>query len=397
MTTEIPAAKEKILQLLRRIRFFDGLKIAELKRLGGLITLTLAKRGEIIFHQGDLADNFYILDKGRVEIYLEEGADIEVVASLSRSGDFFGEMALIDDSPRAATVKATTHAKFLVLSRNAFDELIQRHPSIHLDITRALTHNLRHTDSGFVSTILAKNRQLADTLTKLKETQEELLRQERLSLVGRLSSSIIHDLKKPLTCISGYAQLLGSEVYEAPKRHQYSEKITQEVKRLVDMINEILLFARGEQQIHKKDINLHEWVNEASELIQGDFETANIEFNCQVQFDARLFIDPEKFKSVFYNIAANAVAAMPHGGKFTFSYHRNRDSIRLDFTDTGIGMAPEVQSRVFDEFFSQRKDGTGLGMAIVKRIIEAHGGVIKVHSQINKGTTFSIFLPAESK
>ncbi|MCX6640358.1 MAG: cyclic nucleotide-binding domain-containing protein [bacterium] len=394
-TSNTHTSEEIVLQLLRRVHFLDSLKIAELKKLAGLTYLYSARKGEIIFHQGDPPDRFYILGKGSVEVICEVGSGSEVVATLGRSGDFFGEMALIDDSPRSATIKAATAVKLLVLTRAAFDDLIQEHPGIQFEITRALTHNLRHTDSGFVATILEKNRQLAETLAKLREAQEELLRRERLSLVGKLASGIIHDLKKPLTCISGYAQLLGGDSYDTPKRHQYSDKITHEVKRLVDMINEILQFARGEQQINRQQVDLREWVNDAAELMQCDFENSHIEFHKEIRFDTRLSIDPEKFKSVFYNIAANALAAMPRGGKFTFVCDRSDEGVRMDFIDNGVGMAPDVQKRVFDEFFSQRKDGTGLGMAIVKRIIEAHHGNIEVQSKLNQGTTFTILLPLE--
>jgi len=189
---------EEIAQkLLRRIHFFDGLNIEELEHLSTLVSKRVALPGEVIFRQGDAPDAFYIIESGEIEIVLEASEDeSETIATLSRAGDFFGEMALIDDQPRSATVKARTETKLLVISKSDFSDLIRDYPSIHLEVSRALSHNLRHSDSRFAETIMQKNRQLAEALSNLREAHEELLRRERLSLLGRLASGIIHDLKK---------------------------------------------------------------------------------------------------------------------------------------------------------------------------------------------------------
>ena len=249
MITDSVTTEESALQLLRLIHFFDNLKIEDLERLATLVTFKSFEPGEVIFRQGDPPGDFYIIKQGRVEIVREDSDGSEVIATLSRAGDFFGEMALIEDRPRSATVRTGAQTELLIVSCSDFNELIQSDPSIHREISRALSYNLRHTDSRFTETILEKNRQLAEALANLKAAQEELLRRERLSLVGKLASGVIHDLKKPLTCISGYAQLLGGQSLAEEKRRQYSGKIIHEVQRLVNMVNEILQFARGEQQI----------------------------------------------------------------------------------------------------------------------------------------------------
>lgn len=390
-------AAQTATSLLRRIHFFDGLSIEELEFLSHLVSARDALPREIIFHQGDAPDAFYVIVSGEIEIVLEvPGEEPEVIASLSRSGDFFGEMALIEDQPRSATARAHTETELLAISRSDFSRLIEDHPSIHLEVTRALSHNLRHSDSRFAETILEKNRQLAEALKNLEDAHQELLRRERLSLVGKLASGIIHDLKKPMTCISGYSQLLGGATVPDEKRKQYAGKITTEVQRLTDMINEILRFGRSEQSISMSPVNLKEWVKDVAEFLRGDFDKAAIKFKTSVKFAGAVNIDAEKFKNVFYNIASNALAAMPKGGVFSITCARENDKIRMDFEDNGIGMGEEVKARVFEDFFSQRKDGTGLGMAIVKRIVEAHRGTITVWSELGKGTRYTIYLPLET-
>jgi signal transduction histidine kinase len=393
MPTETIAVDEAITNLLRRVHLFDNLKIEELELVAGLVESITFEEGDVIFRQGDPPDGLYVIESGRVELVLGSSEDSEVIASFGRSGDCFGEMALVEDAPRSTTVQAMGDTKLFLISRSDFEALSEQFPAIQGEVQEALSHDLRHTDSRFAETILQKNRQLAAALTELKAAQEELLRKERLSLVGKLASGIIHDLKKPMTCISGYSQLLGSVQLTEEKRVQYAEKITSEVQRLVEMINEILQFARGEQQIVKSKVNLKEWISEIEEFLCQDFIGSCVEFQKELHYEGPLWIDSEKFKSVFYNISANALAAMAKGGVFRLESHQAEGKVRLDFIDNGLGMGEEALQRVFEDFFSQRRDGTGLGMAIVKRIVEAHEGTIAVESELGKGTRFSIYLP----
>lgn len=397
MTTDLTANRDAVLLLLRRIHFFDGLKFEELERLSARVSLITAQKGEVIFRTGDPPEAFYIIEHGKVEILRESPQGNEIIATLARSGDCFGEMALLEDRPRSSTVRAAANTELLVISRPNFDDLIREYPSIHMEVTKALSYNLRRSDSYFVEQILQKNAQLAQALKELKEAQEQLLQKERLSLVGRLAAGIIHDLKKPLTCISGYAQLLGMDSMTAEKRQQYSANITREVQRLCEMAGEIQQFARGDLEVKRRRIRLDEWLREAVAAVSENLKAAKVHFVRRVEYKEMVLLDPDRFKSVFYNLAAAAVAAMPNGGTFTFSCRKQESQLRMDFSDTGLGMSEEACRRVFDDFFGQRGDGTGLGLAIVKRIVESHGGTITVDSEPGKGSRFTILLPLEAE
>ena len=375
--------------------FHIGLKIEDLEFLGSIVNFRTLAAGEVIYQQGDAAEAFYAIEKGHIEVISESLGAPEVIANFSRRGDYFGEVALITDGPRSATVKTVTESKLLVLTRKDFLNLETDNPGIFNEVAEILSRGTRYNDSHFAETILRKNEQLAHALDELEEAQEELLRRERLSLVGKLASGIIHDLKKPMTCISGYAQLLGGKSVTDERRKRYGYKITQEVHRLVDMINEILQFARGEQKIVCTRVNIDDWLSEILGILHREFEDGRINFQKKIELDERLHIDSEKFKSVFFNIAANAITAMPEGGTFQFACSRQSQNARLEFIDTGVGMSAETASHVFEDFFSQAKDGTGLGMAIVKRIVEAHQGTIEVESELGKGTKYTVLLPLE--
>jgi signal transduction histidine kinase len=395
MTTDLTTNRDTVLLLLRRIHFFDGLKFEELERLSARVSLIAVEPGEILFRAGDAPEAFYIIEHGRVEIVRQTERGEEILATLGRSGDFFGEMALLEDRPRSSTVRAREATELLVISRSNFEELIREYPSMHLEVTKALSFNLRRSDSYFVEKILEKNAQLEQALADLKEAQEQLLQKERLSLVGSLAAGIIHDLKKPLTCISGYAQLLARDSLAPQKREQYSSGITREVMRLVEMTGEIQQFARGDMEIQRRKLKLEDWIGEAAATMHDQFETAQVHFIRKIEYDGAVMIDPDKFNSVFYNIAAHALASMPNGGSLTFSCWREGGSVRLDFSDTGMGMTEAVCRRLFEDFFAQQRDGTGLGFAIVKRIVESHKGTISVESRPAQGSRFTILLPLE--
>ena len=134
MTTDQSTEQENILLLLRRIHFFDGLKFEELERLSSLVNLVSAKAGEVIFRHGDPPEAFYIIERGRVQILRPGSNGEEVVAVLGRSGDFFGEMALIDDRPRNADVDALGFCQLLFLARRDFDRLLEREPALRAHI-----------------------------------------------------------------------------------------------------------------------------------------------------------------------------------------------------------------------------------------------------------------------
>jgi signal transduction histidine kinase len=395
MTTDLTANRDTVLLLLRRIHFFDGLKFEDLERLSSRVSLIRVEPGEPIFRTGDAPESFYILEHGRVEILRDSPQGEEILATLGRSGDFFGEMALLENRPRFSTVRALNPCELLVISRANFDDLIREYPSIHLEVTKALSFNLRRSDAYFMEKILEKNAQLTQALSDLKAAQEQLLQKERLSLVGRLASGIIHDLKKPLTCISGYAQLMENSTLAKEKRLQFCANLHREVQRMVSMMGEIQQFARGDLEINRRRVSLEAWVKEVTAALSPDFDAAQVHFIRKIEYDGSLFIDPDRFKSAFSNLAAQAIASMPDGGTFTFSCRREGPHVRMDFADTGLGMSPQVRDRIFEDFFAQRQ-GSGLGMAIVKRIVESHGGTITVESYAGEGSCFTILLPLET-
>ncbi len=223
---------------------------------------------------------------------------------------------------------------------------------------------------------------------------QEMVQSERLSAVGRMASVIIHDIKNPMGTLRVYAQVMkkksGNE--EAAK---LADEMIHQVDRFVNMTQEILDFTRGVSASNFAEVDFGEIMDGVLSFIENDLTKNNIQLIKNAQFKGKVMLDQDKMVRVFYNIASNARDAMPNGGSLTVTTQRDNGFVRTDFKDTGTGMPEEVKKRIFEPFMTYgKKHGTGLGMAIVKKVIDDHKGRIEIDSEMGKGTTIKIFLPA---
>jgi K+-sensing histidine kinase KdpD len=225
---------------------------------------------------------------------------------------------------------------------------------------------------------------------------QEMVANERLSAVGKMASVIIHDIKNPMGTLRVYAQVMkrksGNE-----EANKLADEMIHQVDRFVNMTQEILDFTRGVSASNFQELEFFDLMNGVLDFIQKDLEKNNIRLKKFVQFKGIVDLDQDKIVRMFYNIASNARDAMPQGGILTVTTIEQNGYVRIDFTDTGTGMPEEVQKRIFEPFMTYgKKHGTGLGMSIVKKVIEDHNGTIEIHSVMGKGTTITIYLPIKN-
>jgi signal transduction histidine kinase len=239
-----------------------------------------------------------------------------------------------------------------------------------------------------------RNRELQATLDELRATQDELIRAERLSVVGRMASSIIHDLKNPMTSIKGFAQLLGQDELSPEQRHYYSKTISRSVDRFVGMTQEILDYVRGDTSLDLKRVPASELINDVCTFVEPDFLAKELRIQTDLAFTDSILVDRDKFQRVFLNIANNARDAMDSGGVLTITSQQVDDQVEFRLQDTGPGIPPEIMDRLFEPFVTHGKpSGTGLGLAIVKKVVEEHGGAVRVENHAGQGACFVITLP----
>jgi signal transduction histidine kinase/CRP-like cAMP-binding protein len=221
----------------------------------------------------------------------------------------------------------------------------------------------------------------------------EVVHNERLSAVGRMANTIIHDLKSPMNTIKAYTKMLQQEV-QNPKATEIADEVIHQADRLINMIREILDYSRGVISLELNTVNVQDLIMTMFRFLDKDFKERNIIIDTDLQYTGEWRMDADKIIRVLFNIAGNAADAMKSGGAFTIRTAEENNKLKLELSDTGIGMSPEIKSKLFEPFFTHgKKYGTGLGMAIVKKIIDDHGGSIEVMSEEGVGTSFTILLP----
>jgi signal transduction histidine kinase len=239
-----------------------------------------------------------------------------------------------------------------------------------------------------------RNEQLEATLAELKETQDELVRAERLSTVGKMASSIIHDIKSPLTVIKNYVKFLVRDDLTTEKRQQMARIVMNAIDNFTGMTQEILDYAHGESTLTLQPVNVGSFVESVCSFMETNFASRGIETQIALAFSDTLVMDAEKMRRVFYNIASNAYDAMEQGGTFTITNRVKDDYVEFHLKDTGPGIPEQIQDTLFEPFVSWgKKHGTGLGLAIARKIVEDHGGYIGLVSEDGQGVDFIIRLP----
>lgn len=227
---------------------------------------------------------------------------------------------------------------------------------------------------------------------ELARYREQQLREERLVAIGHLLAGVLHDLRTPMTVISGFAQLMVDA--DQPTRAAYAERILSQFDVMSAMAGEVLGFARGESQLLVRKVYLRKFMREIEEHLRHELAERPIVLQCDLGYQGTAYFDENKLRRAIHNLARNAVQAMPQGGRLTLAVAVSGDQLVLTCSDTGMGVPEEVRDRLFEAFATAGKaDGTGLGLAIVKRIVDEHGGTVSCQSQPGQGTTFTIALP----
>jgi signal transduction histidine kinase/putative methionine-R-sulfoxide reductase with GAF domain len=233
----------------------------------------------------------------------------------------------------------------------------------------------------------------ASRAIQFARAKEERINQDRLASIGQMLSGMLHDLKSPMTIVSGYVQLM-AQTEEASSRERYTEMILKQLDHMAAMTREVLQFARGESNLLVRKVYLHKFIAEVTEHLERELAGKNVKLEIDARFTGVAFFDELKLHRVIQNIARNAAQAMPDGGTFRVLVDADADSLHFAFSDTGRGIPSELEGRMFQPFATSGKaDGTGLGLAIVKKIIDEHGGKVSYESAAGRGTTFHVTLP----
>ena len=225
--------------------------------------------------------------------------------------------------------------------------------------------------------------------------------QDSAMLLAQLAGGLAHEIKNPLSTMAINLALLQEEwdrlgTPDAPHVARSLKRVRtlqSEVSRLEDILEEFLAFARG-GRVNRKPEDLSRIVHEVLDFVEPENQRAGIRQHADLQRGIPLVrVDETQIKQAILNLLVNARQAMPDGGELLVRTERVANSVRLTVTDTGHGMTPDELARCFDVFWSNKKGGTGLGLASAKRIVEEHEGHIEVVSDVGRGTSFALTLP----
>ena len=234
---------------------------------------------------------------------------------------------------------------------------------------------------------------LEDKIDQLTETQQRLIRSEKLAAIGSMSSYVAHEIRNPLVTIGGFAKTLSRFTFTDAKIKVNIDIIIEEVKHLEKILNNITDFAKPSKP-EKIDVQICEIMENTCLLMENYFQEKHITLQKKYETGVpEAPVDPTQIKQVFLNILMNAVESMPDGGKLDVKIKSIDGSVKIYIVDAGKGMKQDVLQNIYDPFFTTKPSGTGVGLSVSLKIIEDHGGTIDAISEQGKGTTMLLTLP----
>ena len=352
------------------LAFFDEENARKLANSAELSTL---KSGDLIFREGEGADSIKLVVKGVVRLTKLDSEGKEQLLAFVRENEFFGEFGVLDGKPRSASAYAGDDGTVLAsLPRDAVIGVFnQSGVQGVMKIALHIVGKLRTINERYV---------------------EERLRKERMTLIGEMADCIIHDLRSPFCVI----QIVTDLLRRSPPADltEYCDMVEAQIARVQHMVEEILDFSRGKPQLKLESVSMED--------ILGRFKSFNQAFLAKLQVElvtgtppVVIEADGDKIFRVFQNIVNNAVEAFGGDpGRLEIRVEEAGEALLIDVKDNGPGIPEAMRASMFQPFSTMGKaKGNGLGMAITKSIVEAHGGTIAFTTANGQGTTFHIQLP----
>jgi signal transduction histidine kinase len=352
-------------------------------KLCELAIIKTFQHDQVIFDEGETSDFLYLVLEGKVEFRKSQSYEQFQIISAACANDFFGEFGVLDGSPRSAQAVVSQTAVLAKISRTNLMEILDNtESSVILKLFHYIIQRLRITTEEYV---------------------KQLAYKDKMVLVGEMVNSIMHDFKSPLSGINLASEMI-KQFHHDPETIEWCNLMNIQTQRMTLMASDLLDFAKGNNILNKSTLNIKKSLEKFIELNKIYFNDANI--NVKVECPSELMIcgDEQKLLRVWQNLATNAVEAFQdQKGEITITVKKVmttdlNEGVHIQFYDNGKGIAQDVLPTIFDPFVTfGKKKGTGLGTAIIKSIIEAHGGKISVSSEPNQGTTFDIYLPLETE
>jgi signal transduction histidine kinase len=372
-------------------RAFPGIKPNEIEELIAHSQVGAYEPGTILCRENAVENRFYMILEGEAEVSKSINNSEARLLKTLLPGDFFGEMALIHNAPRAATVTAKTPLTTLELDKTAFDRVLHNSSSIAMAMVSEISNRLRQNDQMAVDDLRMRASELAEAYQKLAE--QELARREFLT-------NVAHELRSPLMVASGYLQMLQKGIMTGDQLTTGIETVARNVQQIATLVNDILF-------LQEMDLVLPDFqavdMNEIARQVTERYESKAKEREVNLRFKPGPGLPPvlgdaKSLERALMALVDNAIKFSPKGGDVEVRLSGQADNVFAAVEDHGIGIATENLPRIFDRFYHIEKSGDnlfgglGLGLAITRQVIEQHHGSLDVHSTPGQGSTFTVTL-----
>ncbi len=331
-------------------------------------------RGTVIFEEGDLSDSIYLVLEGTIGFSKKVTNRGHLQISQSHKGEYFGEIGVLINDRRSLRAEAKTPCTIACIPGAALVSYLRKMPAPVQGLMQSIIAHLQGTTKKFV---------------------DDRIHQEKMALVGNMTNTIIHDFKNPFCLISLSSQLLRQRNND-PETQKLCQNIERQVDRMVSMVTELAEFSRGEHSINKVKLKLKDVFEEFRSLNHPYFENTHIQVSMEVP-DVVIVGAKAKLFRVFQNLIGNAIEAFGErqgAVKVTGIVSHAEGNVQIFIEDNAGGIPEAIRDRLFEPFVSYgKREGTGLGTAIARSIVEAHGGSISYRTETGRGTIFTINLP----
>jgi signal transduction histidine kinase len=372
-------------------RTFPGITLDEVEELIAFSEIREYPADIVICQEGALEDTFYLILDGEVRVSkMINNMETRLLKTL-RLGDFFGEMALIQNVPRTATVKSVTPLVVLEINKEAFNRILKHSSSVSIALVREISRRLRENDTMAIEDLRMRARELADAYQKLAE--EEVIRRDLLT-------NLAHLLRTPLMSAGGFLQLIQKGAVPPEQIPGTMDTISRNVQQISSLVNDILFIQEMDLILGKfQAVDMLALARAVLARYQDKAREKGIKLNL---FPGRsvppISGDAGHLERALIALVDNAVKFSPDGGRVAIRLGQRAGMVSVAVSDTGIGILPEYLPHIFDRFYhvdrssDQLFEGLGLGLAITRQVIEQHKGKLEVTSTPGKGSTFTMRL-----
>jgi signal transduction histidine kinase len=372
-------------------RAFPGIRPDEVQEIIVNSQIKSYPAETVLCREDAIEYTFYMILEGDFEVTKTiNNSEMRLLKTLG-AGDFFGEMALIHNAPRAATVKALTHAVVLELDKEGFDRVLKHSPSVATAMISEISNRLRQNDQLAIEDLRLRAREIADAYQKLAE--QDMARNEFLT-------SIAHELRTPLMIASGYLHTLKKGVLSGEQLQSTIEIVSRNVDQIVNLTNDLLFLQ--EQELVLRDfqpVNLFSLVEKVVDKLQEKAQKRRV--SVKIRGNAKLSDvqgDESSLERAITGLVDNAIKFSAPEGTVDIRFADLGGHVTVSVVDYGIGIDPQLRPRIFDRFFHLEKsgeeiyDGIGIGLSITRQVIQQHRGMLDVDSAPGKGSTFTVSL-----